>query len=307
MHTSLRTRIPAGIACLVMSGAALAQAANADILTTKTAATGSKKYNEAVTAYLERKATKIIGGAATTIGKYPWQVSLGASWVADPYAAHFCGGSIYSPTVIVTAGHCVQNTQARDIIVSAGTAKLGHGGVRRNVRRVIVHADYRVNAWGDPDNDIALLELLEPLPLGPTIKTIPLMTPAQLTAWLNDARPLATVGWGATVQGGQKVRDLRYVKLGFVRDNTCSEATAYGARITGNMICAGNLKEGGTDACQGDSGGPLSTTLNGATAQVGVVSWGEGCGQVGLVGVYARVPNYATWVQQCAGDMQACR
>ena len=75
--------------------------------------------------------------------------------------------------------------------------------------------------------------------------------------------------------------------------------------VTDNMICATNpgptplpnvnlpLK----DTCQGDSGGPLfSKGLTAADDRVfGVTSWGPGCGI--RAGVYVKLPNYNTWVQ----------
>lgn len=60
------------------------------------------------------------------------------------------------------------------------------------------------------------------------------------------------------------------------------------------------------DACQGDSGGPLifntqdaSGVLDGpksADRLLGLVSWGDGCGQTGSPGVYTNLPLMKEWV-----------
>ena len=58
------------------------------------------------------------------------------------------------------------------------------------------------------------------------------------------------------------------------------------------MLCAGRTN---LDSCQGDSGGPLFVKAVGSAGyiQVGITSWGVGCGATGFPGVYTRLGNRA--------------
>ena len=69
------------------------------------------------------------------------------------------------------------------------------------------------------------------------------------------------------------------------------------------MFCAGHFNGSLGDACRGDSGGPLAIENN-LTARAddhrwvlaGIVSWGDGCAEVGKYGVYTRVSNFVRWI-----------
>jgi secreted trypsin-like serine protease len=265
--------------------------------------TGSVPYREVAEAWIKNEKTKqkIVDGKIAPAGAYPWQVSLDVSWIADPVSAHFCGGTVYSATWVVTAAHCVQGTAAKDILVTAGTNKLG-GGVRVNVSRVIVRSDYKP---GNQDNDLALIELLSPLPLGQNIAALPLLSAAAEDTALKKGAPLVVTGWGATVQGGSTVRDLRYVEIPFVERTECNRPLAYDGAVTDNMICAGAMA-GGMDSCQGDSGGPLVSKSGAKSVLAGVVSWGEGCAKPNKVGVYTRVPKFEAWISSCTQNGAKC-
>jgi secreted trypsin-like serine protease len=265
---------------------------------------GSKEYRAVAEAYLKHQklTPKIIGGAPAAPGSYPWQVSLEASWIADPLAGHFCGGTVYSATWVVTAAHCVQGLSPKDVLVTAGTHSLGKGGVRVNVNRIFVKSEYMDATH---NNDIALLELFDPLPLGKDIAALAAVEAASEPTLLVKDAPLVVTGWGATSQGGKPVRDLRFVGIPFVERTDCNRPLAYDNNVTENMICAGAVA-GGKDSCQGDSGGPLTVTKGDHALLAGVVSWGEGCANPNKVGVYTRVANYATWIAACVADTTKC-
>lgn len=65
--------------------------------------------------------------------------------------------------------------------------------------------------------------------------------------------------------------------------------------LSDNMFCAGYKGGRRIDSCQGDSGGPLLCEKDGRWTIFGITSFGEGCGQ--KYGIYAKVPNYTTWIQ----------
>ena len=44
-------------------------------------------------------------------------------------------------------------------------------------------------------------------------------------------------------------------------------------------------------------GGPLLCKKDGRWTLYGITSFGEGCGEQGKYGIYAKVPNYTAWIR----------
>lgn len=265
-------------------------------------ARGSSDYQATQAAFLKGDNSKIVGGKVAPDGAYPWQVSLSVSWIADPGRGHFCGGSIYNSRWIITAAHCVIDNRPQDIHVVTGTNRLTPQSHRLNIRRIIVHQQY--NRPKRHDNDVALLEMFEPLALDATSQAIELLKPEDETKFEDSKLLLTVTGWGATKEGARTVRDLRFVQVPYVARSVCNELQSYNKQVTENMICAGRQF---VDSCQGDSGGPLITDSSaGPVRLAGIVSWGEGCAQFGKYGVYTRVAKFNSWIVGCTANPSSC-
>lgn len=257
----------------------------------------SQDFDDAVRRYRTKELPKIVGGVAALDGEFPWQVSLGVAWIADPARAHFCGGTIYNARWIITAGHCVGGLQSEQITVSYGANMLAPAIRRENIDRIIRHPSYRWHP-GYIENDIALLRLRDPLVLDARAQPLQTLAQGEDQPLVHNRSELVVTGWGATQQGGRPVADLRKVSVKFIDRAHCASITSYGPIIDANMLCAG-VDVGGKDSCQGDSGGPLIWRRpDGSVRLAGVVSFGEGCAQVLKWGVYARVANFRDWIVQ---------
>ncbi len=301
MTISIRTLAAALIAATATVGVTASFAENENLRTSSLR--GSDDCKAAITRYLDKTQAKIVGGAPAPDGAYPWIVSLGVSWIANPYYAHFCGGTVFSEKWIVTAAHCVVDNIPSDIVITAGTNVLEPGSIRRNVNRIIVKAGYTGATRG---KDIALLELLDPLPLGERIAPLPLLQSGDEGAMLVEDAPLMVAGWGTTAEGGEAVIRLQHLKVPYVPLEVCNLPIGYDGRVLDDMICAG-FTGGGGDSCQGDSGGPIDARKDGKPVLAGIVSWGDGCAQPNKVGVYTRVTRFNDWVAACIRDPVGCR
>jgi secreted trypsin-like serine protease len=147
-------------------------------------------------------------------------------------------------------------------------------------------------------NDMALLQIecTPPLDLTTTlIRTLPLARNDLNVANVNTKAVYAT-GFGLLASGGTEPSDsLKEVTLTIVDRDTCAKKTGFS--IDDTMICAYGE---GKDTCQGDSGGPL-VMYDETTSKyilVGLTSFGKGCGEPGMPGVYAYVPAFVDWVCQ---------
>jgi secreted trypsin-like serine protease len=242
---------------------------------------------EAAAALRTRISGRIIGGTAAGASNHPFQVGLLNKNVSDSFNAQYCGGTLVRPNVVVTAAHCSDGLiAAANVQVLTGTQKLDGSGVRRNVKKIFVHPNWNPATF---DNDVAVWILTS------NASGIPL-------AILGGSDPatgtnLLATGWGnISASGSSFPVQLRQVVVPLASRTNCNDANSYNGDITGNMICAG-FDAGGKDTCQGDSGGPLTRKKdNRFKVLVGITSFGIGCAQPNLFGVYTRVSRFRTWI-----------
>ncbi|CAG7823759.1 unnamed protein product [Allacma fusca] len=230
--------------------------------------------------------TRIVGGARSKKYKYPSIVLLRSK------GQHICSGTILNEEFVLTAAHCFQTFQASDYeMVAAEHNKDRNDGHEQTVQaiKLFIHADYDDETQV---NDITLLKV------SPKFKFNDKVQAVVLPAKTYDPKPNINMwfaGWGRLVEDGETPDILHEVTLPIIQRARCKAVLA-DYTITDNHLCAGG--RGGKDTCEGDSGGPMYLIEGEKQTQVGIVSWGLGCAEVGLPGVYTRVSSYLDWISE---------
>mmetsp|Transcript_2964 Transcript_2964/g.6506 ORF Transcript_2964/g.6506 Transcript_2964/m.6506 type:complete len:566 (+) Transcript_2964:185-1882(+) len=233
---------------------------------------------------------RIIGGEEAEAGKFQYAVSF------QDIAGHFCGGSLISRDVVLSAAHC-DGISVDKVVVGRQNLNT-YDGEELKVASTLPHPEYDSEMT---DNDIMLVFLEDP-----ANESTELVKLNSDLAAPSIGAPVSVAGWGLTdVDSFSVSDDLMVVEVNAISNEECSSSSgyvggwydSYRGLITDKMLCA---RDDGEDACQGDSGGPLVLEgLNGSPdVQVGVVSWGFGCADRNFPGVYARVSSAYEWIRE---------
>ncbi|XP_076066186.1 trypsin-like [Oratosquilla oratoria] len=259
------------------------------ILRTKTSVkTSSGKINRNAT-----RDNRVVGGQPIEKNAYPYLVSI----FRTSTGKHSCGGVMICKRWIITAAHCFYSfgngdaTQAKNNIgVRLGAHNLSdtseNNCLTMDLDTTFNHPNYSRAALS---NDIALGRLSSPVDITHAIQPACL---ADSTTENHTGDTVSVIGWGTTTYKGWSSDVPLMAQAVMISRDDCQEKYP-GKTITDDMICA---FEQGKDACQGDSGGPLVLPSNLTSKVLGLVSWGEGCGQ--NPGVYTSVAKHLAWIKK---------
>ena len=242
---------------------------------------------------IEESQSFVIGGNDVLPTNNKWQSIV---FLDMPFSK--CAGTLISPKWILTAGHCVNTIGALQITIGTRVGSYNLNELtyyHQNIKNIILHEGYtHVANTNHAVNDIALLELLEP---------IENIQPAQYNSdiiSIPTGTAVETAGWGMYTPYSDFSTNLQEISLPIVDRNTCNSTDVFNGYITENMICAGRMNSSNsyTGSCHGDSGGPLilDNTI------VGIVSWGDdNCTDPKKPTVFTNVEKYAGWIQEHIG------
>lgn len=195
----------------------------------------------------------------------------------------FCGGVILNENTILTAAHCVDRENIRDLKVFAGETNLEKFKKFTKVLQIFIHPNY------DKENlyhDLAIIKLVQKLEFNQFVRPIMLSTRSP-----KNGENAYFCGWGSDIKGTLS-QYMRVLDVKITSSQQCK--LKYGEDYNQNVqICAGNLYY---DFCLGDSGGPLVQYVDGRWYVIGIISYtGEMCSD-GKPSVYSDVFRYYSWI-----------
>ncbi|XP_053674359.1 coagulation factor XII-like [Anopheles nili] len=246
---------------------------------------------------------RIVGGTFARAGDAPFHVSLRNLAHERRYgfgSGLFCGGSLISARLVLTAAHCCK-TPPSNIGVVAGIRNRYKRSSPMQFRRVFRYLCHPLWNARTLYADIALISVRVPFAVGvpPEGGLAAAVLPVKLTNRGPEPDQRCTIyGWGLTQDGvGPALHPvcLQKATIRVLELERCNSSLSVVINVPDGTLCAGSFT-GGVDSCKGDSGGAL--VCDGAL--YGIVSFGWGCGLPRFPGVYTDAFWYRAWVESSA-------
>ncbi|PWA00496.1 hypothetical protein BB558_003450 [Smittium angustum] len=231
---------------------------------------------------------RIVGGVPVIEGNHSFAVMI-----SDIVTGDYCSGVLLSDEWVVTAAHCVENSEFGDIRVHYGST------VYKSMKHelagsITIHPEFNIV---DYSNDIALIKLRNPIDSSDA-------KPIQIYGnEISENQTLSVVGWGHTYLNSDLSEVLMETSEKTISKGKCREI--FGGledEYAKSVICTGDLN--GKSNCYGDSGGPLFIKTESGDYLVGIVSNGVFkerkndyiCGIKDSVNLYTHVSKYTDFI-----------
>jgi len=240
----------------------------------------------------EEHPQRIVNGWPADQYEWPWIAALLNN------GRQFCGGSLIDSKHILTAAHCVAHLSRYD--VANLKVRLGEYDIKQTgeteifeskASRVVRHKEFSQQTL---HKDVAIISLETAVPASLT-KVRPVCLPSGRQTYAGQTATV--IGWGSLRENGPQPDKLQEITVKIWDNKVCKET--YGDAAPGgiedHMLCAGQQ---GKDSCSGDSGGPMQIGTGNTWTQIGIVSWGIGCGKSHYPGVYTRVTDVKEWIDK---------
>ncbi|XP_075853526.1 tissue-type plasminogen activator isoform X1 [Microcebus murinus] len=252
---------------------------------------------------------RIKGGLFADIASHPWQAAIFVRNRRAPGETFLCGGVLIAPCWVLSAAHCFQDRFPPHHlkVVLGRTYRLvpGEEEQRFEVEKYIVHEEFDDDTY---NNDIALLQLRsDDAPrCARESRSVRAACLPEAGLQLPDWTECELSGYGKHEASSLSYSErLKEAHVRLYPSSRCTSRYLFNRTVTSNMLCAGDTRSGGNhaslhDACQGDSGGPLVCLKDNRMTLVGIISWGLGCGQKDVPGVYTKVTRYLDWIRDNA-------
>lgn len=242
----------------------------------------------------------IIHGQLAPPGKFPYM-----AFVVDfinPTEAAACTGTVLSPTIVLTAGHCVvdehtgETEPAEGFRVVTGTTNwaIEEGRQLSHVVKAIPYPKFVPGTARDGYGDAALLVLETPT----TAPAIQIATPANRNLMRIGQRALIA-GWGMRVFGEKTFDENLIWARTVVESDRCEGLWG--------RICAIDFPAGRSGVCHGDSGGPLLAHRKHGTGyvEIAIVEAGFGKCTTRRPQIFTRTDLIAGWIRKTMAKNEA--
>ncbi|XP_019935276.2 haptoglobin [Paralichthys olivaceus] len=252
--------------------------------------------------FASHRSRRMVGGFLAP--HVPWQVMV---YLADSVMdGGYAGGALISDRWVLTAGRNLfvrksrEDIQGKDPIIPkvyVGISQLEKGGDSKEVavEKVVLHPGFQNRS--DWDNDLALIQLKEPVVMSDKVTPIPLPERGQdLNNAMGGSGVITGWGWGINFT---PAKSLKYLILPLADHSQCKaeyEHISFTPDVDDNMFCTAAINSG-ENVCFGDAGGALAVndTETGDIYAAGILSYDKSCSRYNY-GVYMKISSYLPWI-----------